>query len=237
MDGIIKRTIFGQIVDKAKAEPTNSETRSKYINYFLEGARSEAYRMSRATNRMLITDIAYAILPTFLSPFRKKIKDSISNNAAVAFSSAKSMYDNVNRFLQANYLPEEEIHRKDQRINESEKDFTSAVGDEFNLKKIVQLRESGSLDYCLEDLNCLNDMTQSVVAPIRNATEHGHSHAIVESVPIKGIPECGEGFKLTNLLSKALPSHSISGLAFLVSGESMYRTHRIIEGSLRQASI
>lgn len=237
MDGIIKRTIFGRAVDKAITKPNVSEARKAYRDYFLQGTKSEAYRMSRATERMLVIDAIYSIFPTFLYPFRKRIEDSVSSNASIAFSSAKSMYDNVNRFLQANYLPEEEINKRHQRIEESEKDFTSAVGDEFNLKRIAQVRESGSLDYCLEDLGCLNDMTQSVVAPIRNATEHGHGHAILESEPISGIPDCGVGFKLSNLVSKTMYKHNISGLAFAVCNEAMYRAHRIIEGSLREASI
>lgn len=217
--------ILGKTIDRVKSQSTASETRRKYTDYFLEGIEAEATRLVRATGKILVADTAYTLLPTFLSPFRKRIASSVANNAATAFSSAKCLYDNVNRFLQANYSPEEEIERRHKRISESEREFTSAAGDEFSLKKIAQVRESGSLDYCLEDLKCLNDMTQSVVSPIRNATEHGHSHAVLENTP-------NRGHVITRLVNKVMPAHNIAGLTYELASEYLYFVEKILYNSL-----
>lgn len=226
---MIYRYIFGSAVNRARRASTDSETRNFYKGYFLDGIQSEARRMDRATEKILVADIAYALVPTFLSPFVGRIKEGITDNTSAVFGSAKSMYDNLNRFLQAAYISEEELGRRHKNITETEAEFTSAVGNEFNLKKITQVGESGRLDFCRENLGYLNDITTKVVSPIRNATEHGHGHAVLTEIPSDSIPLCGKGLGVRQEASKKVGGSTISGLVYKLSGDVMCLTYQILD--------
>lgn len=225
--GILDRYIFRSVVSGARKSFGDSGTRNFYKGYFLDGIQSEARRMDRATEKILVADTAYAIVPILLSSFAARIKEGITDNTSAVFSSAKSMYDNLNRFLQSAYISEEELERRHKNITETEIEFTSAVGNEFNLKKITQVGESGRLDFCLKNLGYLNDITTQVVSSIRNATEHGHGHMVLTEIPSDSTPLYGKGFGVRQEVSKKVCGSSISGLVFKLSGDVMGLTHKI----------
>lgn len=228
--GILNRYVLGDIIKEARNASMGSETRNFYKNYFLDGIRAEAFRMDRATGKILVADTIYALVPTLLSPFGRNMGDYVANNTSVVFGSAKSLYDNVNRFLQAAYIAEEDLERRHKKITNSASEFTSAVGDEYNLRKIVPLRESGKLDFCLNDLEYLNDMITQVVSPIRNATEHGHGHAVLGRTLNNSLSACDDGFRVRQEVSKKVAGCNISGLALKLSGDVMYSAHQILNG-------
>lgn len=227
--GILDRYIFRSVVSGARKSFGDSGTRNFYKGYFLDGIQSEIFRMDTATGRILVADTASALFPTLLSPVKSRMEEDVLNNASVVFSSAKSVYDNLNRFLQSAYISEEELIRRHKKIKNSKEEFTSAVGNEFNLRKIVQVRESGCLDFCLENFGHLNNIVTQIVSPIRNATEHGHGHAVLTESLCGPGSLCSGGFRIRQEASNRTAGYNISGLAWNLSRDVMCLTHQVLD--------
>jgi len=169
------------ILDEIKARSETSETRKKHLVYFIEGMRAEAKEMIVSARSAEFKDIFYSFVPTFAKPFEGTIKHSISASTGKAFSSAKGLYDNLNRFLQAAYISEEEILKREQDIASSGKDIATAFGEAYNLKKISQIANLGNIEVekIIAGFSEISRGT-ALVNVLRNASEHGHKHVLLE---------------------------------------------------------
>ncbi len=168
-------------IDEIKSRCDASDIRKKHINYFLDGIRAEAGKMVSTGRKAQYTEMVYGILPTLLYPLKGRIESSISENLGYSVSSAKSLYDNVNRFLQAAYSSEEEVVKREEQILASPSDSASAWGKAYDLKKISQLGESRepNVRWAANKFLKLYEGTD-FVRTLRNATDHGHGHSLVE---------------------------------------------------------
>lgn len=170
-----------ELVKEISLRQKGSPTRQKYMQYFLEGLRDDAKKLSTSMDNAVWTSIWQGYTPTLSRPFRKSIQESISRELGTSFSHAKCMYDNLNRFLQATYAPEEEIDRRHKKIFTSKKNNPTSIFETYDLRALDQIMQDASLTSngiftAVEDLRKERELMET----IRNATAHGHGHAMLE---------------------------------------------------------
>jgi hypothetical protein len=184
-----------------KARCSASPARTEHLNYFLEGIRNDAKKLVNYSNSAQWLTIHYGFMPTFLKPFESIVQEKISDRLGNAFAAAKCLYDNLNRFLQAAYLPEEEILKRKQKISKSSEDISTAWGKAYELNKFDRI-DSGENPYIkalvsqMDKINESNDLTRIV----RNAAFHGHGHVLLDKDE--------KGFFIAESLSKPARGNS-----------------------------
>ena len=181
MDHEIEMAHLEGILDEIKTRSKASETRKKHMSYFIEGMRAEAKEMATSARSLEMIGVYHSLFPNFLKPFRSVIKHRVSVSVGKNASSAKGLYDSLNRFLQAAYLPEEEIIKREREISCSDKDTAAAFGEAYSLKMISRIAASGD-NNMKQIASRVNEISRGtgIVSILRNASEHGHKHALIE---------------------------------------------------------
>jgi hypothetical protein len=170
------------LIDEFNRRSITSPERKEYLNCFLDGIKTEARTMLRFVEYAQRLDMLYSAMPTFLAPFKDTIQDRIAVDLGNAFSSAKALADNINRFSQAFYLPEGVIQERSRRIKElsEEKTASEALGSVYPLDKMKMIVQSGSKAKEIADLFAEFHEKTSWVRAVRNTSDHGYKHLLVK---------------------------------------------------------
>jgi len=169
-----------ELVREISLRRKGSPTRQEYMQYFLDGLRDDAKKLSTSMDNAVWTSIWQGYTPTLSRPFRRLIGESISRELGTSFLHAKCLYDNLNRFLQATYIPDEEVERRHERIRASKQSGPNAIFEAYSLKSLTPVMQSASgvsngILLTIEDLRREGELMER----IRNATAHGHGHAML----------------------------------------------------------
>lgn len=168
------------LVNEIARNANVSPSRRKYIAYFLAGIKQDARKMSSSMDDAQWGEVLYEFLPNFSRPFRKPLGEYISKNVGTAFAHAKCLYDNLNRFLQTAYLPEEEILKKDAQISQANGIKSSAIWEAFDLRKLPNIlqEDNGMSRDVLWELDGVREKS-GLMKLVRDSTLHGHGHTIL----------------------------------------------------------
>jgi hypothetical protein len=170
-----------ELVKEISLRCKGSPTRQKYMQYFLDGLRDDAKKLSTSMDNADLISIWHEYTLTLSRPFRGLIRESLSRELGTSFSHAKCLYDNLNRFLQASYISEEEVEKRHEKIRTSKQNGPNAIFEAYNLKSLTPVMQSTSdvsngILLVIEDLRERGELMERV----RNATAHGHGHTMLQ---------------------------------------------------------